>query len=36
MGPDKAFASSLKANSSGIVNSKKVDNSDNVVSWQAK
>jgi prepilin-type N-terminal cleavage/methylation domain-containing protein len=35
MGPDKAFASNLKANQSGTVGTKRVDNSDNVVTWKA-
>jgi prepilin-type N-terminal cleavage/methylation domain-containing protein len=34
LGPDGQFAGSLKANASGVVSGQKVDNNDNVLSWQ--
>lgn len=34
LGPDGKFAPSLKANASGVVSGQKVNNDDNVLSWQ--
>ena len=34
LGPDGKFSASLKANASGVVSNQKVDNNDNVLSWE--